>query len=468
MKAPAVLSASGGGDAGAAIAGVTHRHGPDLDHARESLGLATDRPIIMSGHQAGLWHPGIAAKLFAVLALAERLNAQPVWLVVDHDDADAVTVRAPARESTTRGPRASSGKLIDRPWLWADRRAGIPAGVRPAAAPAEPDLSGREDFVSDRLLRAHEALDTHAGRASLGEQTFAAACDLLEVAEPATLRSSALFASGAFDAVLAALRDSGPEAAATLAQAARAEPEAGVGALPPNAAPLWRLAPAAARRRVALQDLDKLEREELAPAGVLMTAMLRAVACDLFVHGTGGGGTNGRNGYDAVGERWIEAWGGWPLGAELAPVLVATATLTLPITGADEVADRPAAERELTEAKWRTHAAMHNPGLLGDDDAQAQKLVLVDRIERKRCAGEDSKQDYLELHQLLARTRAVHADSLKGLAGRVAELGDAIRDATLLNDRTWPIAVHPAASLRSLQENIRALVDESLRKETVQ
>src|SRR5690606_4565547 len=64
---------------------------------RDQLGLPTDRPIIMSGHQAEWWHPGILAKLFAARALADRIGGVVVWLVADQDDTDPGAIRIPTR-----------------------------------------------------------------------------------------------------------------------------------------------------------------------------------------------------------------------------------------------------------------------------------------------------------------------------------------------------------------------------------
>ena len=45
-----------------------------------------------------------------------------------------------------------------------------------------------------------------------------------------------------------------------------------------------------------------------------MTGMARLAACDLFVHGTGGGI------YDTITEAWFREW----LGVELAPTIAVT------------------------------------------------------------------------------------------------------------------------------------------------
>ena len=48
--------------------------------SRVGLGLDADRPVIMTGHQAGFWHPGILVKYLGAEILSDRLSAQPAWL----------------------------------------------------------------------------------------------------------------------------------------------------------------------------------------------------------------------------------------------------------------------------------------------------------------------------------------------------------------------------------------------------
>ncbi|MCA9274359.1 MAG: hypothetical protein KDA31_15085, partial [Phycisphaerales bacterium] len=64
---------------------ITHNTSERATRFREQLGLPTDKPIIMTGHQAQLWHPGILAKLFAAQSVASQVGGVVVWLIVDMD-----------------------------------------------------------------------------------------------------------------------------------------------------------------------------------------------------------------------------------------------------------------------------------------------------------------------------------------------------------------------------------------------
>jgi hypothetical protein len=102
---------------------------PLAKRSREQLGLATDRPIIMSGHQAELWHPGIAAKAFAMSHAAIINAGQPVWLNVDQDANEPTQIAYPTQD-LTRGiwsldgvRRAGSSKVEGEDHRSASRRA---------------------------------------------------------------------------------------------------------------------------------------------------------------------------------------------------------------------------------------------------------------------------------------------------------------------------------------------------------
>src|SRR5690606_41787826 len=55
---------------------------------RAAVGLPTDRPVVLSGHQPTLWHAGILAKLLAACELAASTGAAVGWIVPDADEAD--------------------------------------------------------------------------------------------------------------------------------------------------------------------------------------------------------------------------------------------------------------------------------------------------------------------------------------------------------------------------------------------
>ena len=82
--------------------------------------------------------------------------------------------------------------------------------------------------------------------------------------------------------------------------------------------PLWERTTTPERpgpwRTVTSDRLADLADESIVLRGLPMTGLLRRHACDLFVHGTGGGASEAgadaraQTGYDRVTERWFESW----------------------------------------------------------------------------------------------------------------------------------------------------------------
>ncbi|MEL7474492.1 MAG: hypothetical protein AAGK04_14340, partial [Planctomycetota bacterium] len=71
---------------------------PLIRRFREQLGLPTDRPIVMTGHQAEIWHAGILARFAAAHAAAQHTGAHLAFLAVDQDSNDPLPMRFPVRE----------------------------------------------------------------------------------------------------------------------------------------------------------------------------------------------------------------------------------------------------------------------------------------------------------------------------------------------------------------------------------
>jgi len=81
------------------------------DIRRDAHG-ATERPILLAGHQPELFHPGVWLKNFALGRLAECHGATAVNLLIDNDTLRETTVRVPS--GSRRKPRFVS-VAFDRP-----------------------------------------------------------------------------------------------------------------------------------------------------------------------------------------------------------------------------------------------------------------------------------------------------------------------------------------------------------------
>lgn len=438
-------------------AGLLRRHfagiGPPHRTLRVQLGLPTDRPIVMAGHQAVLWHPGILAKYLAADALARRVGGSAAWLVVDQDTDDPFAVRYPTRTADgrlgvattpSRGTGAGHVRAVpDAPI--GQQRPGVIDPGDPSAPPAI-------DCVRDGLARIAGALGAYAEETSGARQVAGALGDLLE---PLIPRSPTVFATGLagtdlFAHLLSRMQEDPRACAYAYNGAVDRHPDAGLRPLVFDDAntryelPLWRLEPGKPRRRVMADDVHGGRPTELAPKALLMTGLLRAGACDLFIHGTGG------ELYDRATEDWLSAWA--PEMA-LCPGAVATATLHLPLLGPGT----PTAP-QIARARWLAHRARHDPGLLNDQAAGMHKRELVASISAQPRHSPERLRLYHAMHEGLGRAREMHAADLERLARDAERLTGLAADAAIAADRTWAFPLYPPEVLSRLRDAVRAAV----------
>ncbi|MCA9288796.1 MAG: hypothetical protein KDA05_09445 [Phycisphaerales bacterium] len=445
---------------------------PDLLALRRELGLPTDRPVVMSGHQAAIWHAGIAAKVFALDAASERFSAASAWIVVDQDLGTPGRLAYPSWKTEIGADGASRRAPIRRtldllPSAKADVVTGRQSALRRSAV--QPDDAATPD-TRESIGRVAGALAAHADDSGRAMQATRAALDLLgpfrrerllDVGAPVLVSALALSCTPLFVRLFGAMRDDAGACTATYNAAVAQHPDA---RLRPLAAatprgpelPLWRIDDAGRRHPVFVSDLGDTPRENLAPRALTMTALLRWGACDLFIHGLGGGR------YDPVMERWLADW----LGVrDLAPAVVVSATRLLPM-----VDEPPPTPEQVARARWAAHHARHDPviaveretGPARGDDAYGTGIETLSVSDKKceladavaRATGPERAARFRAMHQWLAEQRAGRADALRALDARAAALAEQADLANVVFDRTWPFPLLPAESMRSLADDI--------------
>ncbi|MCC7389181.1 MAG: hypothetical protein IT431_10475 [Phycisphaerales bacterium] len=426
---------------------------------RAALGLPTDRPVIMAGHQPGLWHPGILAKWFAVHALAERVGGAGAWVVVDQSPGAGASLIYPARAAGPAGPTgpARDGGHLSRGAISLGRDDTPPASLPPARfrAPADAALPS----VHDALARLVGLLDAHADQPSLARQLHGACGSAL--GSGAALRSffaSDLHAAPAFARLVGAMREDAGACARLYNEAAGAHPDAGVRelAVSPGAVelPLWeRSGEPGPWRTVGSDRLPDLPDERLVLRGLPMTGLLRRWACDLFIHGTGGGASHADGGYDRVTERWLAGW----LGAtDLAPAVVASATLRLDFGGLAEGVPTPA---EIGAARDLAHRAAHDPALLGDADLGREKRELAAQIAALPRGSGLRAELFARMQRLRERGASGNTGALEALRARAEALGARAEEAEIIAERAWPWPFYSGPQIESLRESIGRAFD---------
>jgi hypothetical protein len=423
---------------------------------RRELGIPTDRPIVMTGHQAAFWHPGILAKYLGADALAAATGAAAAWIVVDQDEPQS-SVRYPVIHA--------DGRLEVR-------TLGLEGGRSPPRAEAR-EAAGPPPFVASGLESIRHALENHAAEPSPARRIAAAAADLMAPLLSSAGRDAPLVMATALSRTslfreLAARMARDPEACILPYNAGAARhPAAGVRPLHADPVqdrwelPLWRLGRvggAGGRRHVYAEDLPSIPLAELAPKALFMTGLLRLGGCDLFIHGTGGGGGEpsagaaGDGGYDRITEEWLAAWLGEDA-ADLAPIAVISATLRLPVD-----VPPPPTPAEAARTVWLAHRARHNPGVIGDKPHEEQRRAVLGELN---AAARPLRARYFrDLHLVLDGYRRARSQELARLEAAAAAARSRLSDGPILEDRTWAFPLHPPEALRDLGAAVAAALED--------
>lgn len=365
-----------------------------------------ERPIVGTGHQPELYHPGVWVKDFLLQRIATQTGATPVDVVVDTDGFDAVAFSAPCLDPVPRQCRQYLA-VGGRESFFAGSPVPDEAHISAFCETSASVLDGLGSPAPARHFREFcGALHDAAGTArSLGDLvTIArrryeqpAGTDYLEL--PVTelistdpylrflthvILEAARFASD-YNDELAAYR-----AASGTRSAAQPFPDLRVTA-DRFELPFWRLVDG--RRRMvtcargadgssALVDEDgeflllppdaedafaalRESGEAIAPKAVPLTMFVRLFVADLFIHGIGGGR------YDRVTDGVIRRH----FGVEPPAFVVASLTLLLPtgaaIAGPDDV----------SEARERVNRLKNSP-------EEALGEIDFERVEERERAGE--------------------------------------------------------------------------------
>ncbi len=372
----------------------------------------TDGPLILAGHQPGMFHPGVWCKNFLISAIARAMRGTAINLVINTDTLRQPTLRVPAGDAQAphwesisfdeateempfeerrivdvgnfdsfgeRARQAMAGlaadSLLGKVWLQAVERAHATGNLGQALAESRHRLE-REWGLATWEIPWSTVIELPTTRRLTG-LLLADACRLRGHYNEAILAYRQVYhvRSRNHPAPLLELNGDWCEAPYRIwrAEAPRRQrlfvrrrenelqltDRAGWSATLP--------APRDADDRRTAAALEELARQgvKIRTRALATTLYARVLFADLFVHGIGGGL------YDQVTDRWMQrAWG------IAAPAyLVATATLYLPLVGVDKALSSPpphAALRDLT---------YHPERFLPDHDLPREAFAA---IEQKR------------------------------------------------------------------------------------
>ena len=428
----------------------------ETTRTREQLGLPTNKPIVLTGHQPGFHHAGIAAKAFAAAQLAESANAQAVWIVVDHDSTDPLSLNLPAGNTRIPPTNATNNAHL------------APRQRQPVnTKPAQPNHASPASTAANLLSR-------HATAPSLAIQSARAFLDHLHLLHRfIILPASELTKTDRFQQLTAQLVAKTFPIITAYNAAAAAHPQAKIRPLLQSTTawfaelPLWKLPPNQPRQPVTLDeaqhwfdyksaqptDLFKAIRDQLAPRAIFMTLLCRLDIADLFIHGQGG------HTYEQVTDHWHKLWNPSPT-TPLAPVTLATADAyptTPTITNTKPLTQQQAAEQH-TKALWLARAATHNPNLLSDTNAQHTKQSILDQIRTsKQTLGRGNPQTaalHRNLREHLQTYRAANADKLAKLQSQTRGTRQQLTGAISASDRTISTLALPPSTLAELEQAV--------------
>jgi hypothetical protein len=462
-----------------------------------------DAPLVMCGHQPGLFHAGVWFKVFVAARLAELTGGWAVHLVTDSDVVHETSIYVPS--GTPSDPRLAAVPY-DAPSsdVAHEERSIVDAGLWDSfSCRVEEHFA---PFCADPLLRSLWPKATRARRrtTNLGRSLSQARHELegerglstLEIPlskvcrdEPYLCFCAALLARAAdFRAMH---NDELAEHRREFRIRSRAHPVPELAEIDGwHEAPLWvwtredprrrRLfARASAGNRLEITDRHKwkaelpLSREsggqsaveplaglaergvKIRPRALTTTMLLRLLYCDVFVHGIGGAA------YDRLTDRLLERF----FGIEPPGFVTATATLMLPLERPQgSAAELRRVEAELRELNYHPERFLPNsaPGdnaAIGHDGTPLPEHATAEAL---RLAAE--KQNWLatlpprgrrlERHRHIARINQELQPSLAGrrqsLARRREELARLLHREVLLSGRQFAYCLFPSETIWNL------------------
>jgi len=188
---------------------------------------------------------------------------------------------------------------------------------------------------------------------------------------------------------------------------------------------------------------DRLERIEIRPKALTLTAFTRLFVADLFVHGVGGGR------YDRVTDAVIADY----FGIRSPRYAVVTATLHLPLHSHNTDAERQRLQRRLLEIQHNPERALASPSL--------EQQRLIDEKWRHIRSLDSSALTRRERRQITQRIREINESLSQELAReradaelRLRSLVDAPEADAAARYRGYPFCFFPPQSIDALIDNL--------------
>lgn len=435
------------------LLGVIERRGHAMGLQQTTLPAG---PVIATGHQGKLWHPGILAKYIAMKQLADRERCGCFHLLVDQDVHDTLTVELPVRDGDVLA--------IERVRL-ASEMINVPTGSQPAVDGdvVSKNLDKTRKRLGERLLVDVDLIaDAFVGTdhcKSLAQQMGTVLSRLMQpyVGELPVMMVSDLCALDEYQRLIVQLANDARRCATCYNQAVANNPQAGVAALiiePYRVElPLWAVRWQLPRRRVFADLADTkviltdetgqpidMSIDKLVPKALLLTAVMRRWCCDLFIHGKGGGL------YDQVMKNWWQAWRSEPLGA----MAVVSSDINLDFNHV-----RTGDANEVAHAVWYAHHLKDNIDreLKLDNEMSREKRILLTSMDDDR----DKARRLIAFEKIKAINRVLVSEHTQVATAAKQAVMDAkvgVGNKVIADKRDWCFALYPQDKIEQLVNHL--------------
>ncbi len=404
------------------------------------LGIESEGRVIMTGHQADFWHPGILVKDFFASLAASHVGGCAIHIVVDQDVNSPGQIVVPVYDQ--------QGDLHERliQMLSIDNQVPICHRSAQQSQWSEPVRGAALESVETGLRAMSASLNRHVSAENQAVQVAKAVHDLVAewVTPPQRIFASQLLDTPLGHALIAEMAKNPRAVARAYNTAVRAHSDAGINELIVTDSaveiPLWRVDHEGRRHRAYSHDLEM--DGTFYPRALMMTALARLGLCDLFIHGTGGGR------YDRVTEQWIYEW----LKVKLAPMAVATASIHLPF--------RSVQTAGVQAARSAYRRAWHDPDVSEDQTMSVEKQSLLGQINSLPVGSRARRTMFYEMHRILSARRARAESTLAERELLLQQAVNAERERPIRFRRTWAFPLYPSGMIADLLNRCKATLKQ--------
>ncbi len=394
----------------------------------ELLGDSINSPIVVTGHQPELHHPGVWVKNFAACGLAQRIGGASINLIVDSDAAKSAAIALPTwREWTPGQIKLEQISFAENPreqswesWQVRDEIlfSSVPKqleelaqnwGYEPIAGSSWNRMTGAT--YADRFTSVRLEHEKEWGCSNIEIRTS-------DLSQTRTFRLFAEYLIRDRDRFREVHNSAVREYRRVHHLRSKTHP---VPELAEGESPFWLLG-SQGRERV----FDTWDPARLRPRALTLTLFVRLFLADWFIHGIGGGK------YDAVTDRIIQNY----FGIEPPQFQVISATLLLPLpTFPSTPDDLKRLQRLARDLRW-------NPQRYGTSAASDHEKLVNAPVE-------DARQRYRAFRALLDRQRPEVRERIEHTEQEIEHTKHKLAANAILRRRDLPWVLYPGPFLKS-------------------